>query len=161
MSDERLIFEGNPIKSVILLLGCALFLCVGIFYAIDGDRWAILVIVISAFGFLFMLYTLVPGTLRLTLDRSGLELKSPLRSRKLAWSDVDEFYVGYVHTGPTSTKLIAIKYSQTYCKQRTGRKLSTQLTGMEDGIPNHFSKSPEELCEILNTYKQLYGAGKQ
>jgi len=38
MSDERLIFEGNRMKSVVLLLGCALFLGVGIFFAQDGDR---------------------------------------------------------------------------------------------------------------------------
>ena len=153
MSDERLIFEGNRIKSAILLLVCALFLCVGISFAMDGDRWAIVVIMISAFVFLFILPTLLPGNLRLTIDSAGLELKSPLRSMKLAWSDVEEFYVGYVHTGPATSKLVAIKYSQTCDKQR--------ITNMDLGIPNHFNKSPEELCELLNSYKQLYGPGKQ
>ncbi|MEN3327039.1 MAG: hypothetical protein V7638_1846 [Acidobacteriota bacterium] len=153
MSDERLIFEGNRIKSAILLLVCALFLCVGIFFAMDGDRWAIVVIMISAFAFLFILPTLIPGNLRLTIDSAGLELKSPLRSMKLAWSDVEKFYVGYVHTGPATSKLIAIKYSQTCDKKR--------VTNTERGIPNHFNKSPEELCELLNSYKQLYGPSKQ
>jgi len=147
MNDERLIFEGNRIKSAILLLGCAVFLGVGIFFAMDGDRWAIAVIIISAFSFLLVLPSLIPGNLRLTVDSSGVEMKSPLRSMKLAWSDVEEFYVGYVHTGPSTKKLIAIRYSQTCDKQQ------------EDGIPNHFNKSPEELCELLNSYKQLYGPG--
>jgi hypothetical protein len=153
MSDERLIFEGNRIKSAILLFCCALFLGVGISFAMDGDRWAIVVIMISAFTFLFILPTLIPGNLRLTIDSAGLELKSPLRSMKLAWSDVEEFYVGYVHTGPATSKLIAIKYSQTCDKKR--------ITSTDRGIPNHFNKSPEELCELLNSYKQLYGPNQQ
>jgi hypothetical protein len=152
MNDERLIFEGNRIKSAILLLTCALFLGIGIIFAMDGDRWAIVVIMISAVSFLFVLPTLIPGNLRLTIDRAGVELKSPLRSMKLAWSDVEEFYVGYVHTGPATSKLIAIKYSETCDKQRIAK--------LERGIPNHFNKSPEELCELLNSYKQLYGPGK-
>jgi len=153
MSDERLIFEGNRIKSAILSLTCALFLGVGIIFAMDGDRWAIVVIMISAVSFLFVWPTLIPGNLRLTIDRAGVELKSPLRSMKLAWSDVEEFYVGYVHTGPATSKLIAIKYSQTCDKRR--------ITKPERGIPNHFNKSPEELCELLNSYKQRYEASKQ
>lgn len=156
MSDERLIFEGSRIKSAILLLGCSVFLGVGIFFARDGDRWAIVVIIISAFSFLFVLPTLIPGNMRLTIDGSGVELKSPFKSLKLAWGDVEEFYVGYVHTGPATKKLIAIKYSQTY-DQRTGRK----LPDVDAGIPNHFNKTPEELCELLNSYKQRYGASKQ
>lgn len=156
MNDERLVFEANRLKTVVLLLGCIVFLYVGILFANDGDQWAVLVVGLSGLSVLFLLYMLLPGTVRLTIDRSGLELKSPFRSMNLAWSDVDMFYVGYVHTGPSSAKLIAIKYSQSYEKQRTGRQLSARVTGMEGAIPNHFKKSAEELCEILNSYKQKY-----
>jgi hypothetical protein len=157
MNDERLVFDGSRLKTIALLLGCAVFLGVGIWFAQDGDRWAIVVIMISAFAFLMLLSMLAPGAVRLTIDRSGVELKSPFRTMNLAWSDVDEFYVGYIHTGPSTSKLIAIKYSESYNKQRAGRKVSAQVTGMEGGIPNHFNKSPEELCAILNSYKQKYG----
>jgi hypothetical protein len=146
MNDERLVFEANRLKTIVLLLGCAMFLGVGIWFAQDGDRWAIVVIMISAFSFLWLLSLLFPGNMRLTVDSSGVEYKSPLRSMKLAWSDVDEFYVGYIHYGPSTSKLIAIKYSQSYAQQRTDRE-----------IPNHFNKSAEELCEILNSYRQKYG----
>jgi hypothetical protein len=101
---------------------------------------------ISAFSFLCLLSLLFPGNMRLTVDSSGVEYKSPFRSMKLAWSDVDEFYIGYVHYGPSTSKLIAIRYSQSYGQRRTDRE-----------IPNHFNKSPEELCEILNSYRQKYG----
>jgi len=156
MNDERLVFDASRLKTVVLLLGCVMFLCVGILFAQDGDRWAIVVIIISAFGCLILLSMLVPGNMRLTIDSGGFELKGPFSSMKLAWSDVDEFYVGYVHTGPSTSKLIAIKYSQSYEKQRTGRKVAARATGMEGAIPNHFKKSPEELCAILNSYKQKY-----
>src|SRR5215210_6020028 len=106
MNDERLVFEGSRLKTFLLLLGCALFLWVGILFANDGDDWAILVVGISGLSVLFLLYMLLPSTVRLTIDHSGVELKSPFRSMNLAWSDVDIFYVGYVHTGPSSAKLI-------------------------------------------------------
>jgi hypothetical protein len=156
MNDERIVFEASRLKTVVLLLGCAMFLGVGILFAQDGDRWAIVVIMISAFGCLILLSMLVPGNMSLTIDSKGFELKGPFRSMKLAWSDVDEFYVGYIHTGPSTTKLIAIRYSQSYEKQRTGRKVAAHVTGMEGAIPNHFKKSPEEICAILNSYKQKY-----
>jgi hypothetical protein len=150
MDDEKLVIEGSRLKTFLLLLGSAVFLWVGISFANDGDDWAILVVGLSGLCVLFLLYMLLPGTVRLTVDRSGLELKSPFRSMKLAWSDVEMFYVGYVHTGPSSAKLIGIQYSPSYQKQRA------RSTGLDDRIPNHFQKSPEELCEILNSYKQKY-----
>jgi len=153
MNDETLVFEGNRLKTFLLLLGCAMFLFVGIFLAQDGDRWAIPVIMIAAFACLMLLSMLVPGNFRLTIDSSGVKLKSPFRSMNLAWSDVDEFYVGYAHTGPSTAKLIWMKYSESYYKQRTDGKVSADSTAT---IPNHFNKSPEELCAILNSYKQKY-----
>ncbi|HEU4835187.1 MAG TPA: STM3941 family protein [Pyrinomonadaceae bacterium] len=156
MNDERLVFEASRLKTLVLLLGCVVFLWVGIAFAQDGDAWAVLVVGLSGLSLLFLLYMLIPGTVRLTIDSSGIVLKSPFRSINLAWTDVDEFYVGYVETGPSTTKLIAIKYSDSYNKQRTGRRVSAQITGMEGAIPNHFKKSPEELCAILNSYKQKY-----
>jgi hypothetical protein len=146
MNDEKLVFEGNRLKTLALFLGCAMFLGVGILFAQDGDRWAIPIIMISAFGCLILLSMLVPGNYRLTIDSSGVKLKGPFRSMNLAWSDVDGFYVRYFHTGPSTSKLIAIKYSDSYQKRR----------GTEETIPNHFNKSPEELCAILNSYKQRY-----
>ena len=119
MNDEKLVFEGSRLKTVLLLLGCAMFLGVGIVFAQDGDRWAIVVIIISAFSFLLLLSMLGPGAVRLTIDSSGVQMQTPFRSINLAWSDVDEFYVGYIHTGPSTTKLIAIKYSASYDKQST------------------------------------------
>ena len=150
MDDERLVFEANRLKTIVLLLGCAAFLGVGIWFAQDGDRWAIVVIMISAFSFLLLLSLLFPGNMRLTVDSAGFEYKSPFRSVKLAWSDVDGFYIGYVHYGPSTSKLIAIKYSQSYAKQRPDRE-----------IPNHFNKSPEEICAILNSYRQKYGPAQE
>jgi hypothetical protein len=134
-----------------------LFLGVGIWAKSVGEWWAIGLIVLSVFSFLVVLYSLLPGkAFKLIVDSSGLEMKSPFKSMKLAWRDVDGFYVGSIQSGLTRTKLVAIKYADSYDKQRTGRKVSASFTGLEGALPNHFKKSPEELCEILNSYKQKY-----
>lgn len=101
---------------------------------------------------------LIPGTIRLKVDRSGIEMKTPSKPMTLAWSDVDEFYVGHVQAGLSRTKMIGIKFSESYGKQ-AARNFSAGLSGMEGALPNHFNKSAEEICEVLNSYKQKWGQG--
>jgi hypothetical protein len=37
---------------------------------------------------------------------------------------------------------------------QVGRKISASLTGIEGALPDHFNRSAEEICEILNRYKR-------
>ena len=83
-------------------------------------------------------------------------MSTPPKPMKLSWSDVDEFYVGYIRSGLSRTKMIGIRYSKSYNPQKTGRKISESLTGMEGALPNHFNRSAEEICEVLNRYKHQY-----
>ena len=55
---------------------------------------------------LFML--LLPNDLK--MDRSGVQLVRPLKPWRLAWSDVEEFYVATMY----GNKLIAIRYATSY-----------------------------------------------
>jgi hypothetical protein len=100
---------------------------------------------------------LIPGTIRLRIDHSGIEMKTMFRPMKLGWNDVDEFYVGQIQAGLSRTKMIGIKFSKSYGKLHAGRKFSSNLTGMEGALPNHFNKSAEEICEVLNRCKQRWG----
>lgn len=155
MSDETIIFRGDPKKAILLMLGSAVFVCLLVF-AGNGEAWTYLGIAFFGLGFLVSLYTILPGTVQLKADRSGVEMKTMFKPMKLAWSDVDEFYVGYIRSGLSRTKLIGIKYSKSYIAQKTGRKISESLTGMEGAIPNQFNRSAEEICEVLNSYKRQY-----
>ena len=155
MNDETLIFAGNRKQAILIVLGSALFLCV-IFFIGDGSAMSFLGIAFFGLTFLVGLYTALPGTVQLKIDRSGIEMKTLFKPMKLSWTDVDEFYIGYTRSGLSRTKMIGIRFSESYKRASTGRKVSAALTGMEGALPDHFNRSAEEICEVLNRYKREY-----
>ena len=155
MGDETIIFTGNRKQAALLALGAAVFVFL-IYFTGNGDAWTFLGIALFGVGFLVCIYTLIPGTVQLKVHRSGIEMKSLFKPMKLSWNDVEGFYIGYIRTGLSRTKMIGIKFSETYKKQQTGRKISASLTGMEGALPDHFNRPVEEICEVLNEYKRTY-----
>jgi hypothetical protein len=106
-------------------------------------------------GVLVSIYSLRPGAISLKIDKDGIEMKTLLKPMKLAWSDVKCFYVAQMRTGLTRTKMIGIEFSESYENRRAAR-ISSSLTGAEGGLPNHFNRSAEEICELLNRSKQRW-----
>ena len=155
MNDETIIFAGNRKKPILVALGSAVFVCL-IFFTGKGDTFSFLGIAFFGLGILVSLYSLIPGTIQLKVDRAGVEMKSLFKPLKISWMDVDEFYVGYIRSGFTRTKMISIRYSASYKRLRAGRKILKVATGMEGALPDHFNRSAEEICEILNSYKRKY-----
>ncbi|HSE22123.1 MAG TPA: suppressor of fused domain protein, partial [Pyrinomonadaceae bacterium] len=160
MSDETIIFTGNRKQAAFLALVAAVFVFL-IYFTGNRDAWTILGVAFFGVGFLVCIYNVIPGTVQLKVHRSGIEMKSLFKPMKLSWNDVDEFYVGYTRSGLSRTKMIGIKFSETYKKQQTGRKISASLTGMEGALPDHFNRSAEEICEVLNEYKRTYSGSDE
>lgn len=153
MGSDVIVVSGNKMKAALLSLASAAFVAIGVAMIRSGenDGWGAVVV----FGpcLLVSLYMLTPAATRLTIDKNGIEMKTLFKPIKLAWGDVETFYVGGIRTGLSTTQLIGIKYSSTYNKARAGRQFLSSLTGMEGALPNHFSKSAEELCALLNDVK--------
>ena len=49
--------------------------------------------------------------------------------------------------------MIVIEFSESYSEMKTGRKISSSMSGMESAINNQFKMSPELICEHLNKWK--------
>lgn len=155
MNDDTIIIAGDRKQAVLLTLAAAVITYL-IYCCIEEQIWRIVGVAFFGLGFVVCLYTILPGTVQLKIDRSGVEMKTLFKPVKLSWSDVDEFYIAYARTGLTSVKMIGIRYSESYSKQRAGRKIAAGLTGMEGALPNQFSRSAEEICDVLNSYKRKY-----
>ena len=155
MNDDTVIFTGNPTKAILLALASALFVCL-IYFTGKGETWSFLLMAFFGVGFLVSVYTLIPGTVQLKINSSGIEMKTFFKPMKLSWNDVDEFYVAKMRTGLSRTKMIGIRYSESYKRQRTGRKIAESLTGLEGALPDHFNRSAEEVCEVLNRFKRKF-----
>lgn len=139
------------------MLGAAAFVLIGALSVAKGEAmgwWAV-----GFFGICFLasLYMLIPNAGRLKIDKNGVEMKTPFKPMKLAWGDVNRFYVAHMRTGYSKTSLIGIEFSESYRKKRAGRQISSALTGMEGALPNHFDRPAEEVCALLNESKRRWG----
>ena len=140
-----------------MLLGSTAFVVFGVVMVADGNGMGWWGIIFFGLCLLVSLYMLTPNAVRLQIDKHGVEMKSLFKPMKLGWGDVNGFYVGHIRTGLSKTKVICIEFSESYGKLRVGRQLSSALTGMEGALPNHFNRSAEEVCELLNESKRRWG----
>lgn len=157
MRDEVIVVAGNRKKAALLSLGALAFVAGGAAMVDGGAKYGWAVLIFFGLCLLVSLYMLTPNAIRLTIDKHGIEMKTLFKPMKLAWSDIDGFYVASINTGSATTKMIGITYSPAYGQHRATRQFAAKLTGMEGGLPDHFSKSPEELCVLLNDAKQRWG----
>jgi hypothetical protein len=159
MNDEVIVLTGNKSKAVLLLLVSAAFVAISLVAIINGKQMGWVGVIFFGLCFLVSIYMLTPNAIRLQIDKNGIEMKTFFKPMKLEWSDVNRFYVSYIRTGLARTKMIGIEFSDSYKKHRAGRQLSSALSGMEGGLPNHFNLPAEEICELLNESRQRWGPG--
>ena len=112
MNDETIILKGNRKRAILLAFVSALFACL-IYFTGKGDTLSFLGIALFGAGFLVCLYSSIPGTVQLRIDHSGIEMKTLLKTMKLSWSDVDEFYIAHTRAGLSRTKMIGIRFSES------------------------------------------------
>jgi hypothetical protein len=153
MSGDELVIPGSRRKAVLLLLIALGLVGGGVFLIVIGQPFGWIVAGFFALGIPLALLLLRPTYMK--LDREGVRIVVPFRSWRLAWSDVEEFYLVTMY----GNRMIAIRYAAPYAGQRTARKVAEAMSGMEGALPDHFTRSPEELCETLNQWRRRYGAG--
>lgn len=156
MNDEAIVLTGNKKQAVLLLLASLALVAVSVVSVLNGKMFGWAGIVFFGLGIPFAIYMLTPNAIRMQIDKNGIEMKTLFKPMKLAWSDVNGFYVAQARTGLSRTKMIGIEFSESYKNIRAAR-VSSALIGAEGGLPNQFNRSPEEICELLNEAKQRWG----
>ena len=157
MDDEVIVLTGSKSKALLLLLGSAAFVAIGAVMVAKGEQMGWWGVIFFGLCLLVSLYMLTPNAVRLQIDKNGVEMKTFFKPMKLGWGDVNGFYVDHIRTGYSKTKFIGISFSESYRKHRAGRQFASALTGMEGALPNHFNRSAEEICELLNSSKRKWG----
>ena len=156
MNDEVVVLAGSKQKAVLFLMGSLAFVGLGVLGVLNGKMFGWAAIIFFGLGVVLSIYMLMPGTVQMQIDKDGIEMKTPFKPMKIAWSDVNGFYVAELRTGLSKTKMIGIEFSESYKNIRAAR-VSSSVTGAEGVLPNDFKLSAEEMCELLNKYKQRWG----
>lgn len=154
MENDVIILAGRKQKWILIGLLSAAFVAGGVEMIRDGDTTGWGVALFFGLCLLVSVYMLTPNAIRLKIDQDGLEMKTLAKPMKIAWQDVDSFYVATISTGHAKTKMIGIKFSDSYMQAKAMRKVASAITGIEGAIPDNFSLPADKLCELLNSEKQ-------
>ena len=155
MNNEAIVLKGDKHKIRIMSIVTTLFVVVGISMILTGDSRGWYCVGFFGFCLLFCLCMLRPGAIIITLIKNGVGMKFLLSKKlKFVWNDVETFYVKNLQTGYAKTKLVGIKFSDSYKERHAGKKLAT----LDGNLPlaSYFNMTAEELCELLNNTKQRW-----
>ena len=107
-----------------------------------------------ACGILVALVSFLPGASYMTLNETGIEYVALYRRNFLAWKDVAQFIPIVMH----HNNFVAWEYAESYDKQRTARRVSVAVAGIEAMLPDTYGHSNVELAALLNQMRARYGA---
>ena len=162
MNSTSQVIDGSPAKMARIAFGGASFAGIALFSALQDKH----------FGWLGWLSAGALGVCvivgvasflrppRLLLTEQGLEMHSPLsKPTVLAWSDVLRFYMTNMRGAEVigSAKVIGIEYSPTYTRLSALRSFIKPLTGVEGALRNVYAMRAEEVCLVLNEWRNRYG----
>jgi hypothetical protein len=164
-SDDVLVLHPSKRKWIAVTLLAAAFTAAGV-WIVDDGAWLVGVVVIAFFGpcTCVGVWTLIPGNAYLRLDPAGLAARTPFRTLRYSWDEIDNFRVhtvvtrarGITHTtdlvafdrrgGPVAGPLL----------RSIGGTISPQSLEVDAGLPDTYGRNPGELARLLQGYRDRY-----
>ena len=137
----------SKIKWVLVILASIIFIALGIHLIGNNDTETLLgqiLCVIFGLVILWSVLTLWPGSSWLKLGPDGIRNKVIFRTFHCRWSDINRFGIWIVQDPglPSTTKYVSF-----------WMKPDDQMRSLSEC----YGKKPEELMEILETYRNQYG----
>jgi len=113
-------------------------------------------LVTAFFGLCLFVFViqLIPGSTELKLTNEGFEMTSLFRRRLTKWQDVKKFKIGYLG----QNKTIMFDFVDEHKKHQSGKLIAKHLSGSEGALPTTYGLKASELLEIMNEWKNKYGA---
>lgn len=143
----------NP-KTILLGIVSLTFTVRGLFMVQDQPIKGWISTAFFALCSLVFIIQLIPGSTELKLTSEGFEMTSLFRKSLTKWEDVKNFKIGNLG----SNKTIMINYVQGHNKHETGKLIAKKLSGSHGALPTTYGLNATELLEIMNDWKNRYGA---
>jgi hypothetical protein len=152
MSDVR-VFPASKKKAFVLLLISLAFVAIGVWMSSENPVMGWFIAAFFGLGILASGFMFLPGKVYLKLDSEGFEMGTGLKKSRTSWKDVDGFDLGAIK----GAKMIAVFYNEAYEQQKTLRKVSAAMAGIEGGIPDNYAAPLTEVLAALNEWHARYG----
>lgn len=145
------ILRPGKLTSILLLVGCLIFVVAGVFLGMSGKWIGWLCAAFFGLGIPLAIIQMIPGASSLEVRSDGFEICHVFRKRFIPWSMVDKFHI--IDVTPISwskTKRVGFDLLHPDGKASTGQELSKSLAGSEDMLPDNYGKKADDLVEFMN-----------
>jgi membrane associated rhomboid family serine protease len=100
---------------------------------------------------------LIPSRAYLRIARDGLTARSPLRTHRWAWNDIEHFKAYEIHNRYSSTKHVGFdRRDLTPERQGLWRTLNRGIAGVDGGLPDTYGLDHRDLAKLLNAARRKY-----
>lgn len=154
MNTEVKKYRPKSPKTILLGLISLLFTVGGTFIVQEEPIKGWLITTFFGLCLLVFVIQLIPGSTELKLTNEGFEMTSLFRRSLTSWQDVKTFKIGYL--GPNKT--IMFDYVEGHNKHQTGKLIAKELSGSHGALPSTYGLKAADLLEIMNEWKNKYGA---
>lgn len=163
--SNTLKLKNSPIRWILLLLGSAAFISIGVIALIKGDSaaWVWVCIIFFGLGIPISILSLLPNANYLLLTPEGFTMKSLFRSMFYKWFDVKGFSVNQLPNISVIAmwlgigKMITFDFNDTYTGQQTARSIARGVTGYDAALESGYGMKLDDLCNLMNQWKGKYG----
>jgi len=114
---------------------------------------------VAMFGLVMLLATvqLIPGRASLRIAREGLVARTPLRTRRWAWNDIEHFRGYEIQQPYVSTKHVGFdRRDLTPSRQGLWRTVSRGMSGVDETLPDTYGLSHDDLAQLLDDARERY-----
>ena len=151
LSEKK--FYPSKLKLVGLLAAALVFVVIGVWMGVGGDRVGYLCAAFFGLGIPIFTIQMLPGAAFLRLSDDEFEFYSLFRGHVVKWSDVSEFgIITQRQMGAKVHEMVGWNYIRSTERRSLGRSISSSIAGMEAGLPDSYGQSVEELLEIMEDH---------
>ena len=138
-------------SAIWLLLGCAIFVALGLVMGSSGEPMGFLAAAFFGLGIPVAAIQLMPGSAFLHIDKDGITFSSLFKKSFVPWTDIDEFFVvTQKYEGVRTREIVGFNYAPDYDRARTARTVAKMIGKSEGALPDTYGKTAEELARLLN-----------
>lgn len=149
LTDLPQTFYPKRSSTIMLFLGSASFVAIGIWLGISGEPMGYLCAAFFGLCLGVAIVQLIPGSSYLTLTCEGFEFAAMFRRSFIAWEDATEFGVTTMRSGGLAVnRMVGFNYTEP-AKRASGRSLAKALAGFEGGLPDCYGFKALELAEMM------------
>ncbi len=152
-NQEKEIFYPGKKRSYLIFTLASTALLLGIFLASFGAKEGWGIITISFLGLISIVKENIKGGSFLELNKKGINKHFEKKDHLIKWTDIDKF----MPEKKKKKKMVSYYFTSNYIKQNKNTKKNIFKIGEKKGfLIENFGKSPEELAEIMNQWKNKF-----